>query len=75
MIKKYVVAYYGDVYQDMFFDGEWSKQYVGQGIVHESKKFDHPPETLSSCLNLVGHYAPKDKEYDYAKIEERYYKS
>ncbi|KYC77110.1 hypothetical protein B4092_4847 [Bacillus licheniformis] len=75
MIKKYVVAYYSNIYTNVFLNGGWENQYIGQGIVHESKKFNHPPKTLSSCLNLVSHYAPKDKGYDYAKIEERYYKS
>lgn len=67
MIKKYVIAYYGNKYTKVYSSPSgWQDQYIGEGIVHEVK-FDDLPRA-----ELIKLYKP-NKEYEYARIEERYY--
>lgn len=68
----YVIAYYGKQYVDIYKYTGWGysmeKQFVGHGVVYESKPFSVKP-----TLDMARKMKPTDIEYEYAKIEERIY--
>lgn len=66
MKKKYVIAYYGEI-TTTFFKGGGFQAISNDGIIFESESYDEFPSSMEIELNQP------DKEYDYAKVEERYY--
>lgn len=69
MIKRYIIAYYGNCYSKMYANPSgWQSVSVGKGIIHESPQFT----SIANVASSIEMYKP-DKPFDYAKIEERYY--
>lgn len=71
MKEMYVIAYYGDRYEKVYGHQGWKDQYIGEGIVYESKPLTSYP--MSPAERYVKALEPKDKEFKYAKIEKRLY--
>lgn len=68
MKEKFVIAYYGKRYTKVYSNPTgWKDQYIGEGIVHESK-----PSEFYPSANMIKQFEPKEK-YEYAKIEKRFY--
>lgn len=66
----YVIAYYGATYTKYYsIGGGEFKQYIGEGVVHESKPLSSYPIPTDK---IIEHYAPKDKSFKYVKIEKRW---
>jgi hypothetical protein len=73
MEHRYVIAYYGEKYTDVYSSPlGWHEQYIGDGIVHES---DPIVAFGGDETEMIQHYAPSSVAWNYAKIEERYYPS
>lgn len=70
MKRVFVIAYYGSVYSKQFTHNGWKDTYIGEGIVHTSREFEHH-FMLPQIENLIKKFAPE--KYSYAMIEERYY--
>ena len=67
MKKKFVIAYYGNCFTNVFTHQGWNKQFTGHGIVAQSQPLDFYPTAQEIESNKP------EIEFDYAKIEERYY--
>lgn len=67
MKEKFVIAYYGKCYTDVFTHHGWRSQFIGNGIVAQSKPLDFYP-----TIDEVEANKP-EIEFDYAKIEKRFY--
>lgn len=72
MKEKFVICYYGNIFIDMLIGGHWRNKFIGKGIVEESIPFDFYPNETEIALHVK--LSKEDEvEYDYIKIEKRYY--